>query len=307
LEGATKLVTILGNIIYLNTDIMKNMRKSALSFVSMTVLSALLCIAMAGSTQDMPEGSATAAEPDDMAFLLIQIQSDVQGSLADMESDVANASQNLSGTGLEGAEAQKFLSKLLEINPNLVEAVTFSKDGKILSAECKVCEGAVGADISSQEHVAHVIKIKTPALSGEFLTVEGYNAIALAFPVFSRGGEFLGGISATFEPDNFLKALVVPKLSGTNCSIFVMQTDGLIVYSSDSNQIGNNLLEDPLYKPFPSLLTLVKKMLVERSGYGNYDFQVTKSNKTVVTKELYWTTAGLYDREWRLAVYRIMK
>jgi polar amino acid transport system substrate-binding protein len=307
LEGATKLVTILGNIIYLNTDIMKNMRKSALSFVSMTVLSALLCIAMAGSTQDMPEGSATAAEPDDMAFLLIQIQSDVQGSLADMESDVANASQNLSGTGLEGAEAQKFLSKLLEINPNLVEAVTFSKDGKILSAECKVCEGAVGADISSQEHVAHVIKIKTPALSGEFLTVEGYNAIAVAFPVFSRGGEFLGGISATFEPDNFLKALVVPKLSGTNCSIFVMQTDGLIVYSSDSNQIGNNLLEDPLYKPFPSLLTLVKKMLVERSGYGNYDFQVTKSNKTVVTKELYWTTAGLYDREWRLAVYRIMK
>jgi hypothetical protein len=307
LEGATKLVTILGNIIYLNTDIMKNMRKSALSFVSMTVLSALLCIAMAGSTQDMPEGSATAAEPDDMAFLLIQIQSDVQGSLADMESDVANASQNLSGTGLEGAEAQKFLSKLLEINPNLVEAVTFSKDGKILSAECKVCEGAVGADISSQEHVAHVIKIKTPALSGEFLTVEGYNAIALAFPVFSRGGEFLGGISATFEPDNFLKALVVPKLSGTNCSIFVMQTDGLIVYSSDSNQIGNNLLEDPLYKPFPSLLTLVKKMLVERSGYGNYDFQVTKSNKTVVTKELYWTTAGLYDRKWRLAVYRIMK
>lgn len=283
------------------------MRKSTLSFVSVTALASLLCIAMAGSAQDIPESNAKVAKPDEMSFLLLQIQSDVQGSLTDMESDVSNASQNLSDTGLEGAGAQKILSKLLETNSNLVEVVTFRKDGKIQSAECKGCEGSVDVDISSQEHIAHVIKIKTPALSGEFLTVEGYNATALAFPIFSREGEFLGGISATFEPDKFLKALVVPKLSGTNCSIFVMQTDGLIVYSSDANQIGNNLLKDPLYKPFPSLLTLVKKMVVRRSGYGNYDFQVTKSNKTVVTKELYWTTAGLYDREWRLAIYRIIK
>jgi polar amino acid transport system substrate-binding protein len=291
--------------IYGNTKIMKYMRKSTLIFL-VTTLAALFCTAIAGSTQDSPGGTATAAEPDDMAFHLLQIQSDVQGSLTDMASDVANASQDLSGAGLEGAEAQKILSQLLESNSNLVEAVTFSKEGQILSAECKGCEGGVGADISSQVHIAHVIKAKAPALSGEFLTVEGYNGTALAFPVFSREGEFLGGISAIFEPDKLLSALV-PGLSGTNYSIFVMQTDGLIVYSSDANQIGNNLLEDPLYKPFPSLLTLVKKMVAERSGYGNYDFQVTESNKTVVTKELYWTTVGLYDRELRLAVYRIMK
>jgi len=284
---------------------MKYVRKKTSIFL-VTTLAALLCIAIAGSTQDVPEGAATAAEPVDMAFLLLQVQSDLQGSLADMEFDVANASQDLSGTGLEGARAQKILSKLLESNSNLVEAVTFSKDGKILSAECKGCEGGVGADISSQVHIAHVIKAKTPALSGEFLTVEGYNGTALAFPVFSREGEFLGGISAIFEPDKLMRALVVSRLSGTNYSIFVMQTDGLIVYSSDADQIGNNLLEDPLYKPFPSLLTLVKKMVDKRSGYGNYDFQVTKSNKTIVTKELYWTTAGLYDRELRLAVYRII-
>ncbi len=266
----------------------------------------LLYIAIAGLAQSMPESNSKAAKPGGMPFLLLQIQSDVQGSLANMESDVSNASQALSDTELNGVGAQNILGALLETNSNLVEAVTFYKDGKILSAECKGCVGSVGTDISSQEHIAHVLKIKSPALSGEFLTVEGYNATALAFPIFSREGEFLGGISATFKPDKLLSNLVVPELNGTAYSLFVMQTDGLIVYSSDANQIGNNLLENPLYKPFPGLLTMVKRMLVEKSGYGNYDFQVTRSNKTVVTKELYWTTAGLYGREWRLAMYRIM-
>jgi hypothetical protein len=38
--------------------------------------------------------------------------------------------------------------------------------------------------------------------------VDGYNATALVYPVFSPQGEFIGGISTTFEPDNMLNALV---------------------------------------------------------------------------------------------------
>ena len=130
-----------------------------------------------------------------MLFMLLQIQADVQGSLNDLDSDVANASYDLSATGLEGAAAREVLRKLLETNSNLVEAVTFSKDGKILIAECRGCEGGEGADISSQEHIAHVLKTKTPTFSKQFLLVEGYNGTALAYPVFSSQGEFLGGIS----------------------------------------------------------------------------------------------------------------
>jgi hypothetical protein len=266
-----------------------------LALISISALAICFCVSFA---QVQHSGA--------MTFTLLQAQADVQGSLENMGSNVENASRNLSNTSLEGAGAQEVLKKLLEHNPSLIEAVTFSKDGKILAAECKGCQDSVGADISSQEHIFHVLKAKAPALSGEFLTVEGYNATALAYPVFSPEGEFQGGISTTFEPDKMLGALIAPRLNGTNYSIFVMQKDGLNVYSSDANQIGNNLLEDPLYKPFPSLLTLVRRMVDERSGYGTYDFQVTANNKTVVTKEVYWTTAGLYGRDWRLAIYRII-
>jgi hypothetical protein len=294
------------NVIYRNTYIRKIMKKNILDAGLITVIMFLLCTAIAAA-QDIPENNATPAGPGNMPFTLLLAQADVQGSLDDMGSDVANASQNLSSTGLKGAGAQEVLNMLLKSNPNLIEAVTFGKDGKILAAECKGCQGSVGADISNQEHISHVLKAKTPALSGEFLTVEGYNATALAYPVFSPEGEFQGGISTTFEPDEMLGAIVVPRLNGTDYSIFVMQKDGLDIYSSDANQIGNNLLEESLYKPFPSFLTLVKRMVDERSGYGTYDFQVTATDKTVVTKEVYWTTTGLYGRDWRLAIYRIMK
>jgi polar amino acid transport system substrate-binding protein len=62
--------------------------------------------------------------------MLLQIQADVQGSLNDLDLDVANASQDLSATGLEGNAAREVLHKLLETSSNLAEAVTFSRIGR---------------------------------------------------------------------------------------------------------------------------------------------------------------------------------
>ena len=64
----------------------------------------------------------------------------------------AITNDDLSVTGLEGAAARGVLAKLLETNSNIVETVTFSKDGQILSVECQGCfEDSEGADIGSQD------------------------------------------------------------------------------------------------------------------------------------------------------------
>ncbi|MCK9565672.1 MAG: hypothetical protein M0Q43_06445 [Methanothrix sp.] len=277
---------------------------------------ALLFCAIDAFGQDEPMGNVSAAKSGvDMLFMLLQIQANVQGSLNDLDLDVANASYDLSATGLEGASAREVLRKLLGTNSNLVEAVTFRKDGKILVAECKGCEGGEGADISHQEHIAHVLKNKTPTLSKQLLLVEGYNGTALAYPVFSPQGEFLGGISAIIQPDRLLNAVVAPQLhfdlnnrsNITDYSFWLMHLDGLIAYDRDASQIGKVLFEDPLYEPYPSLLALGEKMISARSGHDYYSFQVTEGNKRVVTKESCWTTAGLHSREWRLIVTKMMQ
>lgn len=294
----------------------KNPEEGVFGLASTAIVAILLFCAAAASGQNIPNVNLSAAESEvDMLFMLLQIQANVQGNLTDLDSDVANAAQNLSTTGLKGTAARGVLQKLLETNSNLVEAVTFSKEGTIIVAECKGCEGGEGANISSQEHIAHVLQAKTPAFSKQFLLVEGYNGTALAYPVFSPQGEFIGGISAIIEPDKLMNALVAPQLhfdvnnrsNISDYSFWVMHLDGLIAYDRDASQIGKYLFIDPLYNPYPSLLELGHKIAAERSGHGYYSFQVTEGNKRVVTKESYWTTAGLYDREWRLVVTKIVQ
>ena len=75
---------------------------------------------------------------------------------------VAKASGDLSASGLEGDGAREVLRGLLAENSDLVEAVTFSEEGKILVAECEGCEGGEGEDISGQEHIAQILRTKNP-------------------------------------------------------------------------------------------------------------------------------------------------
>ena len=152
-------------------------------------------------------------------------------------------------------------------------------------------------------------------LSKQLPLVEGYNGTAIAYPVFSSQGEFLGGISAIIEPDKLLDAIVAPHLyydvsnrsNITDYSFWSMHLDGLIAHDRDESQIGKYLFEDPLYAPYPSLLALGEKIIADRSGHGSYSFQVTEGDKKVVTKDTYWTTAGLHGREWRLVVTKILQ
>ena len=249
----------------------------------------------------------------DGVFMLLQIQANLQGSLNDLDSDMATAAQNLSITGLKGDAARRVLRELMGTNSNLNNAITIGKDGKIIIAEGRGSESAEGADISNQEHISRLLQAKTPVLSKQLLLVEGYNGTSLAYPVFSAQGEFLGGVSAIIEPDKLVNAIVAPQLhfdvsnrsNITDYSFWLMHLDGLIAYDRDESQIGKHLFEDPLYAPYPSLLALGKKMITDRSGHGSYSFQVTEGDKKVVTKDTYWTTVGLHDREWRLVVTKI--
>lgn len=61
----------------------------------------------------------------------------------------------------------------------------------------------------------------------------------------------------------------------TDYSFWAMDLDGLIAYDRDASQIDS--------------------------------FQVAEGNTRVVTKESYWTTAGLHGSEWRLVVTKIIQ
>ena len=241
---------------------------------------------------------------NDMAFFLVQLQANIQGQLNDLDLDVADSSRQLSTVGIGGEKARSILRNLTSSSPYFAEATTGSPEGKIVIAEPAAYKNSEGADISKNDATIQLMDTKNPVFSQVFRLVEGYDASVISYPVFSPSGEFIGGVGAIIKPAEFLGSIIVPQLKGTNYSVTVMQKDGRVLYDPDPSQVGKMLFDDPMFKPYPQLLTLGKKMVAERSGKGSYVF-LTNQHDRNVTKEVYWTTVGLHGIEWRLAAIRI--
>jgi len=111
----------------------------------------------------------------------------------------------------------------------------------------------------------------------------------------------LGSVSATLRPDLLLATLVDPAIEGLPLSAWVMQEDGRIVYDPDEAEIGRLLFEDSLYKPFPGLLELGRRMVSEPSGEGAYEFPATGKDQPV-RKQAYWSRLDLHGTRWSLIV-----
>ncbi|HOT07595.1 MAG TPA: cache domain-containing protein [Methanotrichaceae archaeon] len=288
-----------------------------LIFASAVTLAALLLCAMNSCGQDVPDDRPSVAESEaDMLFMLLQTQADLQGELTDSDLDLSDAAQDLSTTGLGSAAAHEVLRSLIDTNSNFVNSITFGKDGRVIAAQVNGSEGIEGSDISGQEHIARLLQAKIPVLSRQIPLLEGYNGTSMAYPVFSPGGEFMGGVSAIIVPGNIIDELASHMLkSDTNdrgnssaYSFWLMDLDGWLIYDEDASQIGNNLFEDQLYRQFSDLLELGRRIVAERSGHGYYSyFQVVEGNNMSVNKECYWTTAGLHGMEWRLVVTRVIE
>jgi hypothetical protein len=102
-------------------------------------------------------------------------------------------------------------------------------------------------------------------LSWAFHFVEGPEVVAFHYPVFLQGKHFRDQ-SALFGPEYLLSDIIGPFTANLPIDIFLMQTDGRVIYDIDTRQIGLNAFSDPSNKPFPDLLLLTKKAAAEEEG-----------------------------------------
>jgi hypothetical protein len=243
----------------------------------------------------------TAAREELPSIILSELQRDITARLNKIDAGLYDASIGLSDKELGGPEAGAVLQMLCSLTPHSVDCVTVDKKGIIVNIAPEQYRKAVGSDISSQGHVISFLGKKDPELSSVFRVVEGFDAAVMVWPVFDKNKELAGSVNIVIRPDKFLSEVITPVVHGLPVDICVLQKDGKVVYDPDQDEIGRILFTDPMYKPYPGLLSFGAKVVKEQNGSGSYTFLSKTSNK-VIKKDAWWDTVGIHGTEWRIVI-----
>jgi hypothetical protein len=251
-------------------------------------------------------GTGGKSKTGELPPILSELQKGVQDILESWKSRLAKAAGETAASGLRDDALRGILRPLCQSGPGAVDCSFVNPQGLMTMVEPLEYRKFEGSDISKQEQVVRLQKTKKPVMSRVFRSVEGFEAVDIEHPVISPGGRLLGSVSVLMRPESFLAEVILPFVHGLPVDVWVMDNEGRILYDPDAEEIGRNLFTDPLYKPFPQLISLGKEIIRKRSGKGSYTFFDTGLKETV-KKEAQWATIGLYGTEWRMVVTHVLE
>jgi hypothetical protein len=236
--------------------------------------------------------SASFSQREQLKTTTLLIQRDAQAKLDNLDHDMSVAASQLSGTGLSGAVAKQVLSGLVGKHPFVIDYATADTAGNMVTLIPEVYNRFQGSYIGTEN-------VRQPVLSPMLRAVEGMDAVALIWPIFSERGDFMGTLSALFKPEALFSTIVEPGITETDISLNVIQLDGLTIYDSQYLDTGKNLLTDPEFQPYEDLVALGNKMVSHESGSGSYTF-IDRTTGQSVKKLACWASVGLHGTEWRV-------
>jgi hypothetical protein len=244
----------------------------------------------------------TDSKTAEMKLVAGDLKTSINTGLAETREGLGNTSRVLSASGLSGDQAEKALADNLMKHPWAVSSLVVSRNGTVVTAVPRQHAGSIGSDLSLDPHFIAAKERKSPVVSPVFRLVEGFNGIVQSYPVVSPSGEYLGYVDITYPPEVFLGRYLETAMNGTSYEIWVAQSDGTQLYDVTAEEIGRNILSDPLYAD-PVLHQVLARIAREPSGTGSYTFYDRDWNRNI-TKIAVWDTAGIDGAEWRVVVTR---
>lgn len=139
-----------------------------------------------------------------------------------------------------------------------------------------------------------------------FTMRDGVPVFAMQHPVLDANGAAIGAVAFLFPSDEFLARVIEPKVAGFPLDAWAMLPTGLQIYDPDTQEVGRNLLTDPLYEPYEALRTLGERIAISGEGMGTYRFLATGFNEEV-TKRAHWATAGIHAMQWRIVLVQVVE
>ncbi len=232
---------------------------------------------------------------------LLALQGRLQAALEDMDRALAHAAQRLAQDGLKGPQSSKTLAWLCAERHHAIDCAAINPQGVMVVLEPAHFKPFEGTSIANQPQVIQVQRQRKPVLSQYFHTVEGVGAVDMEHPVLEAKGGYLGSVSIIFDPARLVERLAADLKLPAGSKVFLAQTDGRMLYSSQLAEIGRNLRNDPLYAQNPEVQAAVEAILGQEQGQaGPYQYQDVSG--VAVRRVSRWVSLGLHGVTWRLGL-----
>ncbi|HQK56058.1 MAG TPA: PDC sensor domain-containing protein [Methanolinea sp.] len=236
-----------------------------------------------------------------MQKLLHEMTGTIQTELSMFNTTLDEAASMLGTTGLSGPKADSLLADLASSHPAVLSAITVDANGTVLSAAPGNARILIGQNIVDQEAISKVLATRQPTMGNYFTLRQGGEGVAIVYPVFSPGGQFLGALSMAFSPSILVTRHTKEVERWAPFTYAVAQPDGVLLSHTYSALAGKQALDEPIFAQFPELLDFVRRSDTERTGYATFSF-FKEGSTEIVPKETFWDTVYLYDSEWRVFV-----
>jgi hypothetical protein len=232
---------------------------------------------------------------------LTAISKKIQRILDDVGGHLAGAAKELGKPGLAGPDAERILDDLCRKQPYFACCATVDASGVILTDRPELNRKYEGTDISDQEHIKLLMSTQRPVMSGLFKAVEGYHAVEFGWPVFDRKKKFIGAVSAIVRPREFLEGIIEPMLSWDAFTIWVLQENGVALFSKDRSLEGEDLDDVIYYTKKFRYKPLLERIENERSGSMRYMKEGT-GHSTSRPRQFFWESVEFKENRWRVVL-----
>lgn len=140
-----------------------------------------------------------------------------------------------------GEPGRQLLEILYRTHANEIKGITrISPSGRIIYTFPET-SGAIGADLSSQEHVQTIMQTHQPVVSDVFDAVQGFVTIAFHVPVFDDG-VFQGSLAVLIPFEQLSRNFLEPIKSGKEGYAWITSHTGVELYCPVPGHIGKSVL-----------------------------------------------------------------
>lgn len=245
--------------------------------------------------------SAVCLAADHEKTLLDEVTNRTAAALKKIDADLSKTAKAV-GEGLSrGTDMRRALHDLCSGKGYSIDCAFISLKGVMEIIEPEKYRKHEGANIKDHAVVVRVHKTRKPAFSELFTSVEGFQSVAVQYPVFNQKKEFAGSVSLLISPENMVQEALKGLKPGPGTGIVILQPDGTNVYTSDPSQTRLNVLKSTEYKGFHELREMGERIVNEKEGTATYRY-VKPGTEKVVKKSAAWKTLPFYDSYWRIVI-----